>query len=659
MSIKLIHVNAVYGNQLWQVFRQSRIQHFTKFYQLSYNKRNDNLLGTKVFHTMSSDKVKADLRGILNAGIGAVLPRSIVENKIKYEDGKFLVGEEEFVIKKDVYLVGFGKAVMGMAIALERILGETLKKGIISVPKGSGEKIWETQDFKNFPKLKGCLEFREGAANNMPDGDSLETTIHIMEMVKTLREEDTLMVLVSGGGSALLFLPKPPLSSNTKQQFCKKLQNAGADIKELNIVRKSISLVKGGGLAKAAYPASVIGLVLSDIIGDPIDLIASGPTVPNKNTPEDVIAILKKYKLYDDLEEDLKAVLISKEVENQFDHVKNIILANNQLAIKAAEKEALKKGLTPITLCNHVQGLVQDVSKYYTDIAELVCLALQSKVSKDEFLNKVSQHPTLALPKEKVDEIFRSIDQIPVSGFLLIGGGEPTVVVSGPGKGGRNQELSLYFSMNWLTKIHQNPVLAEFEVILLSAGTDGQDGPTDAAGAFGYADIVAIVQDLLTKIKILYNKQITEQPLKQDKKPQTVLYNGIKYELEDTDPLTLMKVELERMRPENTLQNNDSYNFYSRFKNGKDLVKTGLTGTNVMDLHFIYIAKRDCECTVDLKSIFKCPDPFEDHNLKTDLSMLQKVEEKVPPKGNSEDLLNIKILDKNLTHSCCTKQKKS
>ncbi|CAL7936125.1 unnamed protein product [Xylocopa violacea] len=405
---------------------------------------------------MSMDKKalehsKSVLKDMYFAGIHAVSPITLVSNKVKFKDGMLYVKDESFETKQNVYLVGFGKAVMGTSV------------------------------------VKYC----EGAVNNHPDDRSLETTHEIIDLVESLTENDTLIVLISGGGSALLYMPRPSIDRDDKLLLCKALQAAGADIKELNIVRSKLSMVKGGGLARMAYPASIITLILSDIVGDPVELIASGPTVYSNKRPREVIAILKKYNLFERVEGDTKKLLTATERfkdkhlltrrKKQFKHVTNIILGNNAVAIEAASLEAYRNKLTPIILRSDVVGDVHDVSLAYVHICSLICLAMDKTLEKEEFFEKVKDIPILSLSAAKVDEIYNEIDNVSEEGLVLIGGGEPTVVVKGNGKGGRNQELALHFSLDWLAKIKSYYQFANYEVIMLSAGTDGQDGPTDAA----------------------------------------------------------------------------------------------------------------------------------------------------------------------------------
>lgn len=238
---------------------------------------------------------QSELLQIFDAGISAVFPNVLIEDQVILDNNDLIVRGEPYPLTENVYLVGFGKAVTGMAFAMEKILGDRLMRGIVSVPAASLclitpeegkqlEKLQEQRDLQiqNLQMLKRSkvIEYREGGENNQPDDESLAATESIIELVTDLGQADTLIVLISGGGSTLLFQPKPPLTLETKRDLCKKLQDSGASITELNAVRKMLSTVKGGGLAKLAHPAKVLTFILSDVVGDPVDFIASGPTCP-------------------------------------------------------------------------------------------------------------------------------------------------------------------------------------------------------------------------------------------------------------------------------------------------------------------------------------------------------------------------------------------
>ena len=318
----------------------------------------------------------------------------------------------------------------------------------------------------------------------------------------------------------------------------------------------------------------------------------------------EAVDVLKKYNLYDSLEEGVKLIVSEDKTQSStgkgwtedgtFEHVENIIIGNNATALHAAQKATKLFDLESVILTSTVEGNVKDISYAYAKLARTACHALKKEFSsEDEFVAEILKHNVeiLNITKEKLKDTFKILIELGKGkSVLLLAGGEPTVVVEGNGKGGRNQELALRFSLDWLSEIAKDPVLAKYFVLFLSAGTDGQDGPTDAAGAFGHPafrpKLMKIQKDIMEK------KKVTLIP----------------------EELRVMEMKLkliENTLPENILKQNDSYHFFSRFEHGKNLVKTGLTGTNVMDLHFIYIKQRDCKC--DIQELLKSNDELTEN----------------------------------------------
>lgn len=487
-------------------------------------------------------EMKNDLKDIFFAGLNSVKPHVLIQNKIRISGNNLLVKNKSYVLGDNVYLIGFGKAVMGMAIEMEKLLGKKLTKGIISVPRGSIDQQLRSMNNCAFFRSTGVVSYRENCVNNQADEETLMITRELMALATSLDEKDTLIILVSGGSSALLSMPPPSITLEEKNKFWKHLQNCGADIKEVNKIRQKLSLVKGGKFVELAHPATVISLILSDIIGDPVDLIGGGPTCYASRDPCEVFKILEKYNM-NNIDEKMRILLNTNETRdsNNFTNVNHCIIGNNSCAISAARDEALKKNLNVIVLFNDVEGLVKNVSKMYVRLVQLFCTISDNLLTKEEFEYCVKNSDDLKGLQGQVETIYSELtnnDGNINKGLLLIGAGEPSVVVTGTGKGGRNQELALQFSLDWCQAVENNLKLEKFHVLLLSAGTDGQDGPTDADGAFGYADI--------------------------SKNEKSKGY----------------------------LMNNDAYHFYSNFEDGGDLLKTGFTGTNVMDLHLIYIKKK-------------------------------------------------------------------
>lgn len=635
---------------------------------------------------MAGELVRATLKSAFIAGVNAVRPHALIKNQVKIKNDLLLVNETSFQLTENVYVVGFGKAVMGMAIALEDLLGEGLQRGIVSVPKGSLSQIWDEKNLENFPKLTGKLKFVEAAENNQPNSKSLEVTREIVELLEPLTEKDTVIVVVSGGGSALLCMPKDELPFEEKQEFCKKLQNAGADISELNKVRIKLSKVKGGGLTRIAYPAKVISLILSDIIDDPIHLIASGPTVySNQTSAEEITDIITKYKLSRSLTDAIKEILSREDEEetegmlneskDDFVNVTNLLIGNNTLAVEAAEGEVIKHKMTPIIIKTNVSGNVRDVAYSYAKLTDLVLLACQNYITHYDLFTVMDKDSIIPLDGQKIEEIYRAIKSN-INGIVLILAGEPTVNVTGSGKGGRNQELALYFSMDCLVNVKKNPRNADYEVTMLSAGTDGQDGPTDAAGAFGYPALGAIIKDVESQLRSLILKDLAKGSVEDVQVEEAILDLCGRYETnpvnlskpispsvdridkaalaaacpaDDVRKRVLMMQEVKRMMPKTALKNNNSYNFYSRFKRGSDLLKTGLTGTNVMDLQLICIRKRDsCEIVSEET---ENPNLLDHHDLLP-LEMSESEEKIIGEAAEKLEQINVDVIDKSLMRSC-------
>ncbi|KAK4886616.1 hypothetical protein RN001_002887 [Aquatica leii] len=487
----------------------------------------------------NSEQEFENLKAIFRSSVAAVKPKQLIRDSVRVQNNILYINNDCYPIKKPMYVVGFGKAVFDMALETENILGKYIKKGVVNVPEGI------TASYKCKITSSKIL-FLEGARNNLPDENSEKGAKLIKSLVEKLESDDLLLVLISGGGSALLPLPKQPITLNEKLTISKNLSECGATIQELNCVRKNISLLKGGGLAKLAYPAQVISLILSDIIDDPLEYIASGPTVPNFDTKDDAAKIIKKYLLYEQLPSSIKSIL---ETENKFDdckeitsngsfiHVRNYIIGNNKIAANAALAKATSLGYQTFVLSTRVSGEVDRISKIYAELARQVASLINSGKTGRENLKVFLQslQAELNISESTITEIINFNFNFS-KGICLILAGEPTVVVKGSGKGGRNQELALSFSIE-INKFNVKSANVSF----LSCGTDGIDGPTDAAGALGTSNLVN---------------------------------NAL-----ETD-----------INPTLFLQDNDSYGFYSTYNKGEYLIHTGHTGTNVMDIHLLIVS---------------------------------------------------------------------
>lgn len=370
---------------------------------------------------------------------------------------------------RQCHLVGFGKGVFGMAHAIGNVLGERLKYGILSVPFGTGKQFYNI-------KLHSTIEVFEGAENNLPDSSAERTAKRIVSFVEKLTERDVLFVLVTGGGSALLPLPCAGVTLEEKRTIIKQLASKGANISDINHVRIDLSRTKGGKLAESAKNiGTVIALILSDTIGDSIDLVASGPTVTFKSYEPSSIAVLKRYELWKALPAHIKHAIIenSKLKLETRKNVFNLLIANNQTAIDAARNQAEKQHLPAIVLSTAIDGTVHELSDAYIQLAKLIKQKQKEQLSVDQFQLELL---TLQQIFHMRDSFLININEFIANaktnenGFCLIGGGEPTVKITGNGIGGRNQELALRFSQSCFYEelLH--------DVQLLSAGTDGIDG---------------------------------------------------------------------------------------------------------------------------------------------------------------------------------------
>jgi hydroxypyruvate reductase len=336
-----------------------------------------------------------------------------------------------------VLVLGCGKASAAMAAAAEAVLGDRISGGFVVVKDGCAVPV---------PKV----EVTE-AGHPVPDARGLAASARLLELARGAGEDDLVLFLVSGGGSALTPAPASPITLAEKQEVTRLLLASGATIGELNAVRKHLSRFKGGQLARAAAPASVLTLALSDVIGDPLDVIASGPTAPDPTTFADAREVLARRGLAGRVPASVAARLeagLRGEIEETpkpgdrlFGRVINVVIGNNALIADAAVAAATRLGYRPHLATRELQGEAREVAR------DLVARARR-----------------LEPPA------------------CLIAGGETTVTVKGKGRGGRCQEFALAAALE---------LLPADRMTVLAAGTDGTDGPTDAAGAIIDADSVA------------------------------------------------------------------------------------------------------------------------------------------------------------------------
>lgn len=429
---------------------------------------------------------------IFKAGLKAVDPIEAIYRHVKVMDEAIVINDQrlDLMSYERIFVVGAGKAVAPMAKALEGLLDERITKGVIVVKEGHGLPL---------KQVKIC----EGG-HPVPDEGGVRGTEEILSVAEEAGEKDLVICLISGGGSALLIAPPVGISLKDKQEATKLLLACGATIHELNTIRKHLSRSKGGRLAQAAYPATVISLILSDVVGDDLDVIGSGPTVPDSSTFQETEQILKRYGIWDQLAVSIRDHIqkgVRGEIEDTpkseaaaFQRCSSVMVGTNLQAMLAASSEAERLGYRPLILSTKVEGEAREVAKVHAAIAK---------------------------------EILSSGNPISAPACILFGG-ETTVTLQGDGKGGRNQEYALASAL---------ALEGQDNVVVLSGGTDGTDGPTDAAGAIA-------------------------------------------------DGATVDRARHKGIDPGEYLRRNDSYNF---FKQLDDLVITGPTRTNVMDIYMFLI----------------------------------------------------------------------
>jgi glycerate 2-kinase len=432
------------------------------------------------------------LSTILRAALAAVEPGQAVRTALRCEGQRLLVGDHAYELGglRRVLVIGAGKASAPMAAELERLIPvEVHVEGSVTVRYGYG-----------VPTER--VTIRE-ASHPVPDQAGVEATRVIAELLRQADQQDLVVCLISGGGSALLTLPVEGVSLDDLQQTTEALLKSGATINEINTVRKHLDDVKGGGLARIAHPAPVLTLVLSDVVGNPLDAIASGPSVPDTTTWADAAAVLDRYRLWDaiprSVSERLRAGQAGKVPDTPkpgdplFEHVQTHVVGSNLLACEAAAAAAQQLGFQTLVLSTYVEGETREVARVLAGILREV---------------DASGRP---LPRP----------------CCVIAGGETTVTVRGNGKGGRNQELALAAAF---------PLQGVPDILLASLGTDGSDGPTDAAGAW-------------------------------------------------VDGSTLSQARSAGLDPGRFLADNNAYEFFAPLGN---LLITGPTNTNVNDVYLLF-----------------------------------------------------------------------
>ena len=429
---------------------------------------------------MNTRTLRRQALAIFRAAVAAADPEAAVSRRLARLDlGRF----------RHIYVVGAGKAGASMAAAAERVLGRRLTAGLVNVKYGHVAKLRRIE-------LNEC-------GHPIPDRNGVSGAERIAAIASLAQRGDLVVCLISGGASALLPLPAAPITLADKQEVTRLLLACGADIHEINTTRKHTSSIKGGQLARLASPAAVEALLLSDVIGDDPGVIGSGPTSPDATTFGAVAAILDKYGLRarvprpvrERIEQGMRGEIAEtpKPADPLFRLVRQTVVGSNRLALAAAAARARQLGFRTLVLSSQIQGEACQIARVHAAIAREL----------------VDSGRPLRPPA------------------CIISGGETTVTLKGTGMGGRNQEFALAAAID----IDGLPA-----TIILSAGTDGSDGPTDAAGAIADGDTLR-------------------------RKPDARAF----------------------------LARNDSYHYFDALG---DLVKTGPTLTNVMDVHLVLVGSR-------------------------------------------------------------------
>jgi glycerate 2-kinase len=429
---------------------------------------------------------------IFRAALRAADPAEAVKRHLHVRGGVLRAGRRRYRLDSfdRIFVMGAGKAGASMARAVEGLLGRRITGGLVSVKYGHTGPLRHVE-------LNEC-------GHPVPDEAGVRGAERIAAMARQAGPRDLVICLISGGASALLPAPAPPVTLAEKQETTRLLLACGATIHEINAVRKHLSELKGGQLARLAAPATVLALLLSDVIGDDLDVIGSGPTAPDSSTFATARAVLEKYGLLERVPKSV-AERIERGVRGEFEEtpkpgdtlfrrVQNLIVGSNRLAADEAAREARKLGYRTAVLSTFIEGETRDVALVHAAVAKEIL---------------ASGRP-LRPPA------------------CVISGGETTVTLRGNGLGGRNQEFVLAAAI----------ALSGYDrVVVLSGGTDGTDGPTDAAGAVADGRTVARAR----------------------------------------------RLGLEAAR---FLAENDSYHFFQPLG---DLVKTGPTKTNVMDIRLLLV----------------------------------------------------------------------
>ena len=426
--------------------------------------------------TPSSSSLRQNVLTVLEAAVRAVDPHQAILASLHVGPDALTLGGKRYPFSglDRILVVGGGKAGTPMAAAVYEVLGDRVAGGVVNVKYGhtAAGGSWHVRYAHPQLGLRGApdeapkahtgpIEIVE-AGHPVPDSAGLAGAERVAGLLSGLSERDLVIVLISGGGSALLPLPAEGVTLADYQDLTNLLLHSGADITEINTLRKHCSRLQGGQLARLAAPAHVAALILSDVVGTPLDAIASGPTVPDRSTFADAWAVLQRYGIADRAPERIREHLrrgVAGEIADTpkaddplFERVHTVVIGDNAIAGRAAVAAAAELGYNGVLLTTFVQGEAREVARAVAGLAQGIATA-QSDYAR----------PT-----------------------CLVLGGETTVTIKGTGLGGRNQELALSAGLALSGYALPDGV----EVAVVSLGTDGTDGPTDAAGGIATPDTV-------------------------------------------------------------------------------------------------------------------------------------------------------------------------
>src|SRR6266702_2501444 len=397
------------------------------------------------------DKLHRDVLHAMNAALAAADPARIIRKNLKLTGSILHVGKLQYPLKdyRRIFVIGGGKASGYMAEEIEKLLGNRITRGLVIIP-----------DYLRLTPRNRRIRYHS-ATHPIPTRKGMEGVLAALRLVGDISRDDLVIVLVSGGGSALMPLPVEGINLDDEAKVTSLLLKSGASIEEINAVRKHLSRVKGGRLEERLYPATVLTLIISDVVGDKIDAIASGPTAPDPTTYHDVELVLKKYDLRFQIPKNARRVITHgllgsipetpKRKNKVFRRVQNVVVGNNRASCLAAASAMTKAGYRTQVLSIQITGEAREVGRIFGSIV------------RDIRDNSLPFAPPAA----------------------LIAGGETTVTVRGKGKGGRNQELVLAAAVK---------ISGSYGVVVGSFATDGIEGQTHAAGAL--ADGTTVMRGL-------------------------------------------------------------------------------------------------------------------------------------------------------------------